>query len=99
MTIEPTEFDMIALARRGLEAIFDEASIELKFARKHAVRDERTGELTPESLEAGETARRATVEAMDRLARFTALYGSPAVDEALSRCRAQSENPSRPCWS
>ncbi|MBI1689296.1 hypothetical protein [Methylorubrum sp. DB1722] len=99
MTIELTDFDMVALARRGLQALFDEASTELRFARKHAVRDERTGELTPESIEAGETARRATVEAMDRLVRFTALYGSPAVEEALSRCCAPSESPSRPCWS
>lgn len=82
MTIEPSDFDMIALARRGLEALFEEASTELRFARKHAVRDGRTGELTPESIESGETARRATVEAMDRLCRFNVLYPPAELVEA-----------------
>lgn len=81
MTIEPTDFDLIALARRGLEALFEEAS-ELRFARKHAVRDERTGELTPESIEAGETARRASVDAMDRLCRFNVLHPPAEAFEA-----------------
>lgn len=52
MTIEPTEFDMIALARRGLQALFDEACAEVEFARRHAFADATTRQLTPESAEA-----------------------------------------------
>lgn len=36
MTIEPTEFDMIALARRGLQALLDEAITEDEFASRFA---------------------------------------------------------------
>lgn len=74
MTIEPTELDMIALARRGLEALYDEASTELRFARRLAANDAATGGVTAESAEARATALRAVEEATDRLLRFNVLY-------------------------
>ncbi len=56
MTIEPSDFDMIALARRGLQALLDEAVAEVQMARRHELWDPRTGQLTPESEEAKATA-------------------------------------------
>lgn len=74
MTIEPTEFDMIALARRGLQALLDEAVAEVKIAREHELWDRRSGQLTPESEEAKAKAFANWTEAMQRLVRFQALY-------------------------
>jgi len=73
MTIEPTEFDMIALARRGLQAHLDEAIAEDEFASRFAMVDKR-GELTRESMLAYRTAAEAIRVARDRLARFNLLY-------------------------
>lgn len=77
MTIEPTEFDMIALARRGLQALLDEAVAEDQYAARHAWVDKR-GELTAESQRAFETAAEAIRKATDELARFNVLYPEPA---------------------
>jgi hypothetical protein len=73
MTIEPTDFDMIALARRGLQALLDEAIAEDDYASRHASVD-RSGELTAESKLAFLTATAAIREARLRLARFDVLY-------------------------
>ncbi|MGU3284680.1 hypothetical protein [Methylobacterium mesophilicum] len=73
MTIEPTEFDMIALARRGLQAHLDEAIAEDEFASRFAKVDKR-GELIGESMLAYRTAAEAIRVARDRLARFNVLY-------------------------
>ena len=77
MTIEPTEFDMIALARRGLEALCDEAEAERQFARRFAFVDIGTRELTPESAAAKAKADDTAQAAYDRLDRFNVLYPKP----------------------
>ncbi|SFM30975.1 hypothetical protein [Methylobacterium pseudosasicola] len=77
MTIEPTEFDMVALARRGLQALLDDAAAEVGLARRHELWDRRTGQLTPESEEAKATAFAAWVEAGKRLQRFDMLHPEP----------------------
>lgn len=77
MTIEPTDFDMIALARRGLQALFDDALAEVRFATDFAVVDKATGEWGPESVEARDTALKTAHEAFTRLDRFNVLYPEP----------------------
>ncbi|WP_342112061.1 hypothetical protein [Methylobacterium sp. SI9] len=77
MTIEPTEFDLVALARRGLQALLDDAAAEVGLARRHELWDRRTGQLTPESEEAKATAFAAWTEAAQRLNRFGFLYPEP----------------------
>ncbi|KQO89452.1 hypothetical protein [Methylorubrum sp. SL192] len=74
MTIEPTEFDLISLARRGLQALLDEAIAERQFARKFATVDVSTRRYTPESKEATSRALDAFGVAHDRLTRFNLLY-------------------------
>ena len=73
---DPT-FDMVALARRGLQALLDEADAEVEFARKRAWVD-RTGQLTPASVEAQATAAEAFRTASDQLARFAVLHPEAA---------------------
>lgn len=77
MTIEPTEFDLVALARRGLQALLDEADAEVEFARRFAMVDVATRSLTPASAEAKAKARDAYKAAKDRLARFDMLHPEP----------------------
>lgn len=74
MTIEPTEFDMIALARRGLQALLDEAVAEVQLARRFEAWDLDTGKLEPASEEAKATAFAAWTEAAQTLARFDLLH-------------------------
>ncbi|MFE1597439.1 hypothetical protein [Methylobacterium sp. ID0610] len=74
MTIEPTEFDMVALARRGLEASVDDGERERRFAAMFAEVDRATGRLTQESAAAMARANEAIREADERLARFNVLY-------------------------
>lgn len=82
MTIEPTEFDLVALARRGLQALFDEALAEIRFATDFAVVDKTTGQWAPESLEARDTAFQTAHEAWVRLSRFSVLHPEPGTFEA-----------------
>lgn len=77
MTIEPTDFDMIALARRGLQAHLDEAIAEVKVARTYEAWDRRPGQLTPESEEAKAKAFANWTEAARSLARFDLLHPEP----------------------
>lgn len=77
MTIEPTEFDLIALARRGLQALLDEAVIEVRVARAYEAWDPRTGQLTPASAEAKAEAFAAWKKAARSLARFDLLHPEP----------------------
>jgi hypothetical protein len=77
VTISPDEFDMIALARRGLQALLNEAEAEVQMARRHELWDRRTEQLTPESEEAKATAFAAWTEAAQRLNRFGFLYPEP----------------------
>ncbi|MBK3405094.1 hypothetical protein H0176_00550 [Methylorubrum populi] len=77
MKIEPTEFDMIALARRGLQALLDDAAAEVQMARRHELWDRRTGQLTPESEEAKARAFANWTEAARSLARFDLLHPEP----------------------
>lgn len=81
MTIEPSDFDMIALARRGLQALLDEAIAEDEFAARFAMVDRR-GELTRESQRAYEAAAAAIRDARTRLARFDVLYPPAELVEA-----------------
>jgi hypothetical protein len=74
MTIEPTEFDLVALARRGLQALLDEAVSEVEFARRYATVDTATQAPTPQAKEAKEQALDAWAIAYDRLARFNLLH-------------------------
>ncbi|AWI91970.1 hypothetical protein C0214_27180 (plasmid) [Methylobacterium sp. DM1] len=77
MTIEPTEFDMIALARRGLHAHLDEVIAEIKMARAHELWDRRTGQMTPESEEAKAKAWGNWCEAARTLDLFNLLHPEP----------------------
>lgn len=77
MTIEPTEFDLVALARRGLQAHLDEAVAEVKVARTYEAWDPRTGQLTPASEEAKAKAFANWTEAARSLARFDLLHPEP----------------------
>jgi hypothetical protein len=77
VTIEPTEFDMIALARRGLQALLDEAVAEVRVARAYEAWDPRTGKLTPESEGAKAKAFANWTEAKRSLARFDLLHPEP----------------------
>lgn len=77
MEIEPTEFDMIALARRGLQALLDEADAEVQFARRYATVAVHSRSLTPEAAAAKAKADHAAQVAHDRLARFNVLYPEP----------------------
>ncbi|GJD54334.1 hypothetical protein [Methylobacterium dankookense] len=74
MTIEPTEFDMIALARRGLQALYDEGCAGIEFAQGHARIDPATMDYTAESKEAQEQAYEVWSAAYDRFARFNVLH-------------------------
>ncbi|TXN07496.1 hypothetical protein FV222_02200 [Methylobacterium sp. WL103] len=77
MTIEPTEFDMVALARRGLQALLDEAVAEVEFAQRYAIVDTGLWSPTPEAIEAKEQALNNWSTADERLRRFNALYPEP----------------------
>lgn len=74
MTIEPTDFDMIALARRGLQALLDEAVAEVQLARRFEAWDIDTGKLEPASEEAKAMAFAAWTKAAQTLARFDILH-------------------------
>lgn len=63
-------FDMVALARRGLQALLDERIAEVEFARRYATVDVTTRSPTPEAKEAKEMALDAWSDAYERLARF-----------------------------
>ena len=77
MTIEPTEFDLVALARRGLQALLDQAFSEIQYARKYATGDVATRAPTPESAEAMKAAFEAHRVAKERLDRFELLHPDP----------------------
>jgi hypothetical protein len=68
------DLDMVALARRGLQALLDERIAEVEFARRYATVDLATRSPTPEAKEAKEVALDAWAVAHDRLARFNALH-------------------------
>ena len=70
-------FDVVALTRRGLQALLDEADAEVEFARRFAMVDVAARSLTPESAEAKAKALDAWQAAKDRLARFEALHPDP----------------------
>lgn len=70
-------FNMVALARRGLQALLDEADAEVEFARRFAMVDVATRSLTPASAEAKAKALDAWQAAKDRLARFDMLHPEP----------------------
>lgn len=72
MTIEPAEFDMVALARRGLQALYDEGCAGIEFAQRHARIDWATMDYTPEEAQA--EAYEVWSAAYDRLARFNVLH-------------------------
>ncbi|WP_298958504.1 hypothetical protein [uncultured Methylobacterium sp.] len=74
MVIEPTEFDMIALARRGLQALLDEAIAEVQLARRFEAWDIDTGKLEPASEEAKAVAFAAWTKAAELLNRFNVLH-------------------------
>lgn len=74
MTIEPTDFDLIALARRGLQALLDEAVAEVQLARRFEAWDIDTGKLEPASEEAKAVAFAAWTKAARTLARFDLLH-------------------------
>jgi len=92
VTIEPTEFDMIALARRGLQAHLDEAIAEVKVARTYEAWDPGTGQLTPASEEAKAKVEPAGVTS-DRAGRRRRGAGRPSILNVRSFSRAHRGRP------
>jgi hypothetical protein len=72
--IHATEFDMVALMRRGLRALLDDAHVEIQFASRYAAIGCASRGISQASAEAKTRALVTREVAAKRLLRFSALY-------------------------